>query len=195
MSEVNPLFRNFEKDGTVTGYGISSPGRLYEQMLALRNGTLSATDLEAAHHPLTIGFYTTLVLEAAEKSLAEGKKLSSGATRGASVDLRQLIVRHWVRTGESIWVWLERAIAVAVAVAGQNKTYPVLLARVVHAPWAALLAILRSLTHRAMFEPDPLSTLRSAAAIAKPRKGCWPGRNTTCFSGSPARANPSRLPT
>ena len=29
LIEVNPLFRNFEKDQSVTGYGISSPGRLY----------------------------------------------------------------------------------------------------------------------------------------------------------------------
>jgi hypothetical protein len=72
--EVNPLFRNFEKDQTVTGYSISSPGRLYEQILALRNGRLSASEREAAFHPMTLGFYTTLVLEGAEKSLAEGRK-------------------------------------------------------------------------------------------------------------------------
>ena len=72
--EVNPLFRNFEKDKTVTGYGISSPGRLYQQILAMHNGKLSATEREAAFHPTTRGFYPTLVLEGAEKSLAEGKK-------------------------------------------------------------------------------------------------------------------------
>jgi predicted dehydrogenase len=33
LSEINPLFRNFEPDNTVTGYGISSPGKLYEQIL------------------------------------------------------------------------------------------------------------------------------------------------------------------
>jgi predicted dehydrogenase len=91
--EVNPLFRNFEKDKTVTGYGISSPGRLYRQILALQNGTLSAAEREAASHPMTLGFYTTLVLEGAEKSLAEGKKLKSGATLGSAVDLRQLAVQ------------------------------------------------------------------------------------------------------
>ena len=50
--EVNPLFRNFEKDKTVTGYGISSPGRLYQQILAMRNGKLSAAEREAAFHPI-----------------------------------------------------------------------------------------------------------------------------------------------
>ena len=92
--QVNPLFRNFEKDKTVTGYGISSPGRLYEQILALRNGTLPEAARQAACHPMTLGFYTTLVLEGAEKSLAEGKKLESGATLGLAVDLRQLAVQQ-----------------------------------------------------------------------------------------------------
>jgi predicted dehydrogenase len=92
--EVNPLFKNFEKDKTVTGYGISSPGRLYQQILALRNGKLSAAEREAASDPMILGFYTTLVLEGAEKSLADGKKLPSGATLGPPVDLRQLAIRQ-----------------------------------------------------------------------------------------------------
>lgn len=89
--EVNPLFRNFEKDKTVTGYGISSPGRLYQQALALRNGKMSAAERAAAFHPIALGFHTTLVLEAAERSLAEGKRLASGTTLGPSVDLPQLV--------------------------------------------------------------------------------------------------------
>jgi predicted dehydrogenase len=90
VAEVNPLFRNFEKDGSVTGYGISNPGKFYQQILALRNGMLPAEDLQAASDPLTLGFYTTLVLEAAEHSLAEGKKLETGATLGSTVNLREL---------------------------------------------------------------------------------------------------------
>ena len=78
----------------MTGYGISSPGRLYQQILALQNGKLSATEREAAFHPITLGFYTTLVLEGAEKSLAEGKKLPGGVTLGPAVDLRDLTVRQ-----------------------------------------------------------------------------------------------------
>ena len=92
--EVNPLFRNFEKDKTVTGYGISSPGRLYQQILALRNGKLFAAERAAASDPMILGFYTTLVLEGAEKSLAEGRKITGGATLGQPVDLRQLAVRQ-----------------------------------------------------------------------------------------------------
>ena len=92
--EVNPLFRNFEKDKTVSGYGINSPGRLYQQILALRNGKLSAAEREAALQPMTLGFYATLVLEGAEKSLAEGRKLKTGATLGPNVDLRQLAAQQ-----------------------------------------------------------------------------------------------------
>jgi predicted dehydrogenase len=90
--EVNPLFRNFETDKTVTGYGISSPGRLYQQAIALRNGKLSEAEREAAFSPISLGFYTTLVLEGAEKSLAEGKRLDRGVTLGPAVDLRALVV-------------------------------------------------------------------------------------------------------
>jgi predicted dehydrogenase len=92
--EVNPLFRNFEKDGTVSGYGIINPGLLYTQILAFRNGQLSPEQREAALTPMSLGFHTTLVLEAAEKSLDEGRRLPSGATLGAPVDLRQLVVEQ-----------------------------------------------------------------------------------------------------
>jgi predicted dehydrogenase len=92
--EVNPLFRNFEKDNTVTGYGISSPGRLYEQILAGRNGSLSEAERRAASDPMTLGFYTSLVLEAAEKSLADGRQLAGGATLGSVVALAQLAARE-----------------------------------------------------------------------------------------------------
>jgi len=89
LTEVNPLFRNFEADSTVTGYGISSPGKLYEQVLLHRNGKLSVEARDLALSPMALGLYTTLILEGAEKSLAEGAKLE-GATLGATVDLRQL---------------------------------------------------------------------------------------------------------
>lgn len=92
--EVNPLFKNFDKDNSVSGYGIGSPGRLYQQILALRNNKLSAAEREAMNSPITLGFYTALVLEAAEKSLAEGEKLATGATIGATIDLRKLVVQQ-----------------------------------------------------------------------------------------------------
>jgi predicted dehydrogenase len=92
--ELNPLFRNFEPDGTVTGYGIGSPGRLYQQILALRNGTMPEAERQLAHSPMSLGFYSTLVLEGAERSLAEGRKLVTGATLGTAVDLPSLLIEQ-----------------------------------------------------------------------------------------------------
>jgi predicted dehydrogenase len=92
VGEINPLFRNFENDNTVTGYGMTSPGRLYQQILAMRNGKLSSAERESAFTPMSLGFYATLVLEAAEKSLSEGKKISPGVTLGGNVELRTLAV-------------------------------------------------------------------------------------------------------
>lgn len=93
VCEVNSLFRNFEKDGSVTGYGMSSPGRLYQQLLVHRNGQ-RLPGRDAACDPMTLGFYTTLVLEGAERSLAEGERLKTGATLGLDVDLHALAVRE-----------------------------------------------------------------------------------------------------
>jgi hypothetical protein len=94
LVEVNLLFRNFELDQTVTGYGITSPGGLYEQILKRRNGDLSESARAEALKPMTLGFYTTLVLEGAEKSLAEGRKVGEGATLGAEVDLCALLTEQ-----------------------------------------------------------------------------------------------------
>ena len=92
--EVNPLFRNFERDGRVTGYGIGSPGRLYEQALARRNGRLEKGQLQNALSPMVLGFYATLTLQAAEQSLAKGEKLGTGATLGAVIELKRLAVQE-----------------------------------------------------------------------------------------------------
>jgi len=46
LSELNPLFRNFSADGQVAGYGISSPGGLYEQILAWRKTNFPAPNVK-----------------------------------------------------------------------------------------------------------------------------------------------------
>ena len=83
--EVNPLFRNFEKSGKVTGYGISNPGRLYQEILAGRNGSKSE------NAETLLDFYTTVIVEAAEHSLNEGKKSGTGATRGEAIDISKFV--------------------------------------------------------------------------------------------------------
>ncbi len=92
LRQINPLFKNFEKDGTVTGYGISSPGRIYQKFLAARNGRLDAKIRETMMTAAELGFYTSLVLEGAERSLAHGRELAKGVTGGATVDLKDLLV-------------------------------------------------------------------------------------------------------
>ena len=87
VNEVNPLFRNFEKNGTVRGYGISNPGRLYQQMLAHQNGQPVAEDLDTT----LPDFYTAVISEAAEKSLAIGEKSKTGVTRGKTIDLKKFV--------------------------------------------------------------------------------------------------------
>jgi predicted dehydrogenase len=89
--EVNPLFRNFESGGMVSGYGITSPGTLYEQILEIRQNGGDRELLGRLCSPELLGFYTTLILEAAERSLAHGEKLATGATIGAALDLSQLL--------------------------------------------------------------------------------------------------------
>ena len=92
--EVNPLFKNFEKDGLVTGYGISSPGRLYQKFLAGRNGKLAPEVRDQMMTATALGFYTSLVLEGAEESLRKGQEIADGVTRGITVDLKALLARE-----------------------------------------------------------------------------------------------------
>jgi len=108
IAEINPLFRNFEKDKRVTGYGITSPGRLYEHALDRKNGRLLDANLDLALSPIRLGFYATAVLEAAEKSLAKGEQTGTGARLGTVIDLRELAsqelgidaaAHYWVASG------------------------------------------------------------------------------------------------
>jgi predicted dehydrogenase len=94
LRQINPLFKNFEKDGTVTGYGISSPGRIYQKILASRNGRLDAKIREQMGTAAELGFYTSLVLEGAERSLAQGREVAKGVTGGATVDLTALLAQE-----------------------------------------------------------------------------------------------------
>jgi len=91
ITERNPLFRNFEPDGSVSGYGISHPGRLYQKLLKDRQGALPPTERAALHDPVELGFWTTVVLEAAERSLKSGRKSGLGAVAGDDVDVPALL--------------------------------------------------------------------------------------------------------
>lgn len=88
--ERNPLFRNFEADGTVSGYGISHPGRLYQKLLRFRRGEMTSAEREALLDPVATGFWTTAVLEAADQSLATGRRDATGVTFGGEVAMTTL---------------------------------------------------------------------------------------------------------
>jgi hypothetical protein len=89
--ERNPLFRNFEPDGTVSGYGMRSPGRIIQNIIKHRNGLLSDDETEQLYSPFSLGFYTTLVCEAAHVSLAQGGAIANGAIKGKEIVLRDFL--------------------------------------------------------------------------------------------------------
>tara|TARA_Y100000588_G_C14231972_1_gene915665 strand:+ start:427 stop:1605 length:1179 start_codon:yes stop_codon:yes gene_type:complete len=92
--ERNPLFRNFEADGTVTGYGMSRPGRLYQKILKFRNNELAENEHNELKNMFELGFYTSVVLEAAEKSLAQGTRSDNGVVSGLGVDIADLLTQE-----------------------------------------------------------------------------------------------------
>ncbi len=94
IAEINPLFRNFEKDGLVTGYGMASPGRIYQKILASRNDSLHPAVRDQMMTANELGFFTSVVLEAAEESLQKGTSIADGVTSGITIDCRELIVRE-----------------------------------------------------------------------------------------------------
>jgi len=91
--ERNPLFRNFEPDGSVSGYGMSSPGKLLRQFLMNRDGELTDAMRAKLCDPFVQGFYTTAVLAAAHESLDQGETLDTGVVVGTEVKLQDLLVQ------------------------------------------------------------------------------------------------------
>lgn len=87
----NPLFRNFEPDGKVTGYGMSHPGRIYQRFLDNRNGRLNPEARREMMTPIALGFYATAIVEAAERSLKKGTRSENGVVNGMEMDLAELL--------------------------------------------------------------------------------------------------------
>ena len=89
--ERNPLFRNFEADGMVTGYGMSRPGGIYQKFLMNRKGTLPDKQREELQGLFELGFWTTVVCEAAEQSLEQSSNIAGGVTHGVEIDVATLL--------------------------------------------------------------------------------------------------------
>lgn len=82
--ERNPLFLNFEPDGSVSGYGIDHPGRIYQKFLRARNGRMPPEERAQMMSPFEAGFFATVICEAATTSLRTGTT-HNGVTRGPEI--------------------------------------------------------------------------------------------------------------
>jgi hypothetical protein len=91
IEERNVLFKNFAHDGLVTGFGMDSPGRIIDNILRFRRGEMPEAERAVLLSPFSLGFYTTLVCECTQESLARGSTLDGGVVVGAPVDARQLL--------------------------------------------------------------------------------------------------------
>jgi hypothetical protein len=91
LVERNSLFRNFAADGRVSGYGMSYPGRLLEKILKRRDGEMSTEEYEAMMGPFETGFYTTVVCDAAERSLEQGTRSQAGVVHGVDIDVAAVL--------------------------------------------------------------------------------------------------------
>jgi predicted dehydrogenase len=89
--ERNPLFRTFEHDGTVSGYGMDCPGRIFRNIALFRAGDLPRERVEELSSPFALGFHTTVVCAAAHESLARGARVADGVVRGAPVEVRSML--------------------------------------------------------------------------------------------------------
>ncbi len=89
--ERNPLFRNFEAGGTVSGYGISSPGEILRNIFEFRRGGLDEKIRQKIYSPFESGFFTTLVCEAAHVSLEKGRVGGNGVVYGKQVELEKFL--------------------------------------------------------------------------------------------------------
>ena len=87
----NVLFRNFEEDGLVSGYGIDCPGRIIGNIIRFRNGEIESDELERLLSPFSLGLYTTLVCECAHASLAAPTGESGGVVTGSLIHARELL--------------------------------------------------------------------------------------------------------
>ena len=94
IDDRNILFRNFEENEVVSGFGMDSPGKIVANILRFRNGKIGSAEREQFLSPFTLGLYTTLVCECAHESLATGKDLGNGVVRGAPVDARELLSKR-----------------------------------------------------------------------------------------------------
>ena len=89
--ERNPLFQNFESDGTVSGYGIRSPGKILQNIIRHRNGQMDQQERERLCCPSSLGFPASVVCNAAHASLERGRLCGNGVVHGSRIDIAELV--------------------------------------------------------------------------------------------------------
>jgi predicted dehydrogenase len=90
-NERNPLFRNFDAAGTVSGYGIEYPGELYRKIMRFRAGDMDDAEYARMMGSLQLGYWATVVCEAAHQSLAAGIRSERGVVRGGELSIAQFL--------------------------------------------------------------------------------------------------------
>ena len=89
--ERNILFRNFEPDGTVSGFGMKTPGKIIKNIMRFRNGKMKEEEWEKLTSDVSLGFYPTLVCEGAHISLKQGEEIKPGVIKGNQIKLIDLL--------------------------------------------------------------------------------------------------------
>lgn len=91
IEDRNILFRTFETDGMVSGFGMDCPGKILANIGRYRRGEILESELTELLSPMTLGFYTTLVCECAHASLAGGNE-DDGVVFGVPIEAATLLV-------------------------------------------------------------------------------------------------------
>jgi predicted dehydrogenase len=91
VEDPNVLFQTTDVDGTVTGFGMSVPGDLLQKFAECRDGSLPASETEGLLDPMTMGFWSTAIVEAAHESLNAGRTTDNGVTFGKRLLVRDLL--------------------------------------------------------------------------------------------------------
>jgi predicted dehydrogenase len=89
--ERNPMFRNFEPNGQVSGYGMRSPGQIIENILRFKNSRIPKDELDRLMDPFSLGFFTSLVCEGAHRSLEGAVIGKEEVVMGNPVILKDLL--------------------------------------------------------------------------------------------------------
>jgi hypothetical protein len=100
IDDRNILFRNFEEDGLVSGFGMDCPGKIIQNILRFRSGEMLPAEIKSLFSPFSLGFYTTLVCECADASLENGTSLEEGVVLGTTIDARKYLTERIGRSAE-----------------------------------------------------------------------------------------------